>query len=236
MTDWNDLNQFFVFGHRGIPSQAPENTLLSFRRALESGEIGIELDVHCVEEQLVVIHDRKVNRTTEGRGFVDQYTLASLRQLNAGNGEKIPLLTEVLALLEPHHLINIELKGEGTGKLTGSYFRHNPSQTEQVLVSSFDFQELREFGEACPNVRVGMLSGDLTRTVIDRASSLSAFSVHLADRKIKNENIAMLRELGFRVLVYTVNDLDRAIELKRLGVTGIFTDDAPVVLSTQKVV
>jgi glycerophosphoryl diester phosphodiesterase len=107
-----------LFGHRGVPKEAPENTLAGFRRALELGLDGVELDVRrCGSKELVVFHDNEVNRLTAGRGRVADLTFEEIRRLDVGarfgegfRGEKIALLEEVLELLGGKMLINIELK------------------------------------------------------------------------------------------------------------------------------
>ena len=78
MIDWVNTDQFLIIGHRGVPSLKPENTLVSFELALAFGADGIELDVHRVEDELVVIHDDQVDRTTNGKGTVNQFTLQKL--------------------------------------------------------------------------------------------------------------------------------------------------------------
>lgn len=102
-------------GHRGAAGHEPENTLRSFRRAMELGADMVELDVHlCGSGELVVIHDETVDRTTDGTGEVAKMTLDEMRALDAGKGERIPTLQEVIDLATGRMDINIELKGLGT--------------------------------------------------------------------------------------------------------------------------
>lgn len=99
--------------HRGASGYAPENTLAAFKKALEFDIDVIELDVHLTKDNhLVVIHDKTVNRTTDGKGKVADKTLAELQKLDAGNGEKIPTLQEVLDLVNRKALVSIEIKGK----------------------------------------------------------------------------------------------------------------------------
>jgi glycerophosphoryl diester phosphodiesterase len=106
---------FFRIGHRGAAGHAPENTIKSFLKAVELGCDMTELDVHvCGSGEVVVFHDEEVFRTTNGNGFVSQMTLEQLRALDAGEGEKIPTLEEVLTALKGRIQLNIELKGKGT--------------------------------------------------------------------------------------------------------------------------
>jgi glycerophosphoryl diester phosphodiesterase len=100
-----------VYAHRGASIECPENTLLAFRRALELGVDGIELDVHLSKDGVaVVIHDETVDRTTNGTGAVGELTLAALKELDAGRGEAIPTLAKVLDLVGDQLHVNIEIK------------------------------------------------------------------------------------------------------------------------------
>lgn len=224
MIDWVNTDQFLVIGHRGVPSLKPENTLASFELALELGAAGIELDVHRVEDELVVIHDDLVDRTTNGRGPVDQFTLRDLRELDAGEGEKIPLLAEVLSVVQDRHLVNIELKGDRTGERLAEFLKVNRKYQSRVLVSSFKYDELYKFTAQCPDVEVAVLSSKFDRRSIRAVKNVHAFSMNLSDRGVKPVAIATLHEMNVRVMVYTVNNFSRASELRDLNVFGLFTD------------
>src|SRR4051812_42119977 len=103
-----------VFAHRGFSATYPENTLLAFKKALVLGIDGIELDVHATADGFpVVIHDRAVERTTNGAGHVDELPLATLRRFDAGRGERVPTLAEVLELVQDRAYLDIEVKGRG---------------------------------------------------------------------------------------------------------------------------
>ncbi len=111
-------------GHRGAMGYAPENTLGSFAKALELGVDGIELDVHvCKSGEVVVIHDERVDRTTNGKGQVKEMTLKELKELDAGKGERIPTLEEVLDFVDRRAFIDIELKAEGIGNSVADIVR-----------------------------------------------------------------------------------------------------------------
>lgn len=104
-----------LMGHRGAKALEPENTLLSIKRALEIGVDAVEIDVHLTKDQeIVVIHDSTVDRTTNRTGPVGSYTLEDIRKLDAGKGEKIPTLVEVIGLTKGKAKLVIELKEKGT--------------------------------------------------------------------------------------------------------------------------
>lgn len=103
-------------GHRGAAGHAPENTLLSIQQAIELGADWVEIDVHSVGNNLLVIHDDRLERTTNGRGKLRKRDIETLRALDAGEGEKIPFLSEVLKTVQNRVGLNIELKGKGTAE------------------------------------------------------------------------------------------------------------------------
>ena len=105
------MRPFLCIGHRGACGHEPENTLRSIRRALELGAHGVEIDVRLVHGELLVMHDAKLDRTTNGRGYLARKSLEVLRALDAGQGERIPTLREVFETVHRRAFINIELKG-----------------------------------------------------------------------------------------------------------------------------
>ena len=119
------MRNFLCIGHRGAKGLEPENTLRSVRKALDLGVDGVEIDVYLAGGQLVVIHDETLERTTNGRGLVEEQSFDYLRSLDAGMGEKIPTLREVFDTVNRRAFINVELKGSGTAEpvfaLVGEY-------------------------------------------------------------------------------------------------------------------
>ena len=181
----------------------------------------VELDVQVVEGELVVIHDDTVDRSTDGRGTLTEHGLAGLRRLDAGGGERIPLLDEVLALLPPTVGVNVELKGKGTGEVLP---RALPDDSREILVSSFDLAELTAFHALRPDVPCAPLYHRRTRSMVADARAFDAWSVNVAEGLIDRGLVERLGRAGFRVLAYTVNDPARAAVLRDLGVAGVFTD------------
>jgi glycerophosphoryl diester phosphodiesterase len=159
-----------IFAHRGVSSQCPENTLAAFRRAIEIGAEGIELDVHRTKDgQLVVCHDESVDRTTDGKGVIQEMTVQDLSRLDAGGwfgpaykGERIPLLEEVLELLEPTPLgLNIELKTDyffypGIEEDTYALILAHGME-DRVILSSFNHHTVLRLQRIAPKVRTGIL-------------------------------------------------------------------------------
>lgn len=211
---------FLIIGHRGAAGLAPENTMKSFRRAFACGVDAVELDVHAVGSRLAVIHDDTVDRTTNGRGSVSDYSPADLKNLDAGDGEPIPLLEEVLQALPPGVGINIELKGPGTETLLAT----RPLDGANTLVSSRNLRRLKAFRSALPDARCAPVFRVPYRDMVAAARAVDAWSINIRNDIATPRRIERLRDAGYRVLVFTVNDGQRALDLRRQGVSGIFTD------------
>ncbi len=216
-----------VIGHRGAAGLAPENTLDGFRRAAALGVDAVELDVHCLEGKLVVIHDGVLDRTTSGRGPLKKHSLASLRRLDAGGGQRVPLLEEVLAALPVSVGVNIELKASGTAELAVPLAEDELALGRDVLISSFDHEELGHaavLGRPDSALRIAPLFGCWPRQGWRVARDLRAWSVNLSLEAASKRLIGEAGERGFRTLVYTVNDRPTADRLIGWGATGVFTD------------
>jgi glycerophosphoryl diester phosphodiesterase len=216
-----------VIGHRGAAGLVPENTLPSFARAVELDVAAVELDVYALEGTLVVIHDATLERTTNGTGPVAACSLADLRRLDAGRGARVPLLEEVFELVPAEVGINVELKGKGTAELLAGFLRGYSER--DVLVSSFDHAALEKFHRSSPQVPVAPLFSRWQRNVWRIADELNAWSVNLSLRIATRQRALEAREKGYRVLVYTVNDLSIAQQLAADGIDGIFTDYPDVI-------
>ena len=149
-------------GHRGNPAEHPENTLASFRSAIAAGCDLVECDVHLTADgELAVIHDHLLERTTNGTGLVGAHTLAELRELDAGNGEKIPLLEELFDLCRDRVGLVIETKQNPIPypgleeKLAAAIREHE--MTEKVSVISFHHGCIRHLKEVAPELNLGIV-------------------------------------------------------------------------------
>ena len=214
-------DRFLLIGHRGASGLAPENTLASFGRAVALGVDGVELDVRMADGEIVVIHDERVDRTTNGSGLVAEMSFEALRSLDAGDGERIPTLAEVLAAVPRNVAINVELKGDDTAEPVAELLA---GCGRPLLVSSFDHAALVRFHAACPAIPCAPLLHHWRRDAQSVAGALEAWAVNIANRIATPKHIAAIRSWGCRCLVYTVGDAARACELESLGVNGVFTD------------
>ena len=216
-----------IFGHRGAPGypRRAENTIASFKKALQYGATGLELDVRLAGDgRLVVIHDETVDRTTNGSGRVRDLTYEELRQFDAGYGEPIPLLTDVLDEFGAQCLLNIELKDPGIARDVKRLVLERQLEPH-VIVSAFDWEELRPL---IPEVPIGLLSSRLWN-LVRRAQELGASAIHPRRNIVTKRLIGKARDAKLRVHVWTVNDEATMRHLINLGVDGIITD-APSLL------
>ena len=226
-------NDFTIIGHRGAAGLAPENTLRSFATALQLGCPMLELDVHLARndgqgQQLVVIHDEQLQRTTNGKGPVNGYTIAELKELDAGEGAKIPLLAQVTDLIRKHNerrecsvCLNIELKGDHTAAPVAAFVHANPDL--DVLISSFNHGELARFRELNKGTPVAPLYDRYDSAWRETAEKLGASAVNISVRIATAKRISEMRSAGYSVYVYTVNRTQLAVQLKRAGASGVFT-------------
>ena len=220
------MSGLLCIGHRGACGHEPENTLRSVRRALELGAHGIEIDVYFVDGELIVIHDAKLDRTTNGKGYVRRKTFAELRTLDAGLGEKIPTLREVLETINRRAFLNIELKGPRTAKpvaaLIAEYVTKHGWAYEDFLVSAFNRSELRTITD--PGIRIGLLLTRPTRLYGLSARRVRAWAVHPAARFATARFVEDAHRRGLRVFPYTANAPAEIARLRRIGADGVFTD------------
>jgi glycerophosphoryl diester phosphodiesterase len=214
-------------GHRGAMGHEPENTLLSVRKALALGVDGIEIDVYNVENNLIVIHDRTLSRTTNGRGNIEAQSLAYLRSLDAGKGEKIPILQEVLETVKQQVIVNIELKGSNTAKLIVKLIQEYIQQGwsyQDFVVSSFNHYELNQVKALDPKIKIGMLIYGLPWEFLTIAQTLKADIVIFSLDFVTSELISSVQQQNLQVWVYTVNQPEDINLMRKLQVDGIFTN------------
>jgi len=212
---------FSIIGHRGAAGIEPENTLRGFKRALEHQVHAVEFDVYQIDRELVVIHDDTVDRTTNGTGPLTDFSFERLRRLDAGDGERIPTLIEVLDLVPPSVGVNVELKGPGTATAVAEVLRQ---YSHRQLVSSFDHEELRQFVAGGSGIPIAPLFGRWRENGLEIARALKAQAVNISDRIAIPERVTDIVAAGFACHVFTVNVVQRAKDLKEMGVSGVFTD------------
>ena len=227
-----------VIAHRGFSAEAPENTLAAFRMARAAGADAVELDVTTSRDgEVVVLHDPKVDRTTNGRGKVAELTWKELRALDAGSwfdrryaGERIPTLEEVLRLLGPTGLlINIEIKREAAPGIEEkvSELVRRAGLSERVVVSSFDHPRVVRMREIAPRLVTAVLVGRASLTGPSPAAAARGAGAPMLvaqHRALNPEAVKEARRLGLKVWAYTVDATKDMKRMLGLGVDGIVTN------------
>lgn len=216
-------------GHRGAAGYEPENTLRSFEKALALDVGMIELDVHlCKTGQVVVIHDTKVDRTTNGTGFVADKAYDDLTKLDAGKGERIPTLVEVLDLVDRRARVNIELKARGAAKpvagIVHRYITEKGWSHSDFLISSYDIHELMRLRELDKRVRIGKNLRVVPKRFNEIARELGLYSVHPWSAVCTKRFVSRSHNLGLKVYAYTVDTKWAIDKLKAIGVDGVFSN------------
>ena len=215
--------------HRGASGYKPENTLAAFEHALEMGADMIELDVYRLRSgELVVIHDRTVNRTTNGSGRVERHTLDEIRELDAGQSQQVPLLVDVLNLINKRVPVNIELKGRGTVRplaaLLRGYMEHGGWSREHFIVSSFNHMLIRRFMRELPDIPVCALVDRTPFWLRPLCYNKNVHGINFNAERVNTQDVELAHRLGKKVFVYTVDSAETAAHLRELQVDGIFTN------------
>jgi glycerophosphoryl diester phosphodiesterase len=234
-----------VLAHRGDLAHAPENTLSSFRQAIQKGADGVELDVKLTSDgHVIVFHDTSVDRTTNAAGRVASFSLDAIRKLDAGSwfnekfrGEKVPLLEEVFETVGPEKLINIELTNYSTPRdglvdRVCELIKHRGNQA-QVIFSSFFASNLRRASHLIPEIPRGLLAmpglpGIWARSFGFMFGDYNALHPHITS--VDRQQVQRVHRLNRRVHVWTANTPTEVKQLREWNVDGIFTDDPAAAL------
>lgn len=216
-------------GHRGAKGHIAENTLPSFEKAIALGAEAVEFDVHvCATGELVVIHDFTVDRTTNGSGEVHTMSLDELKSLAVEGEYTIPTLEEVMELLGPDFIMNIEMKGRHTAQplaaLLQRYVAEKGYRYENIIVSSFQYEELKMMSAFNPDVHLGVLTQASVAQAWDWATEFNAKALHPHFSLLTETNVERAREAGFKINTWTVNEPDDIARMKMYGVDGIISD------------
>ncbi|GIX06460.1 MAG: glycerophosphoryl diester phosphodiesterase [Candidatus Poribacteria bacterium] len=214
----------YVVGHRGAAGVLPENTLLGFRYAIELGCDYVECDVHRTRDgHLVVIHDPTVDRTTNGTGAVAELDFATIRALDAGRGERVPTLEEVLETIRGRVRLLCELKGEGVEELTVETVRRL-GMGDQVVLTSFHLDRLERVRRIAPELRIGAIFSDPGDEDVRRAHELGAVGIGVHYRNLRLRTVQQAHELGMEVRAWNPDTLPEMQAMIALGVDGISTN------------
>ncbi|NED36414.1 glycerophosphodiester phosphodiesterase family protein [Streptomyces sp. SID8499] len=213
---------FLTIGHRGVMGVEPENTLRSFVAAQQAGLDVIELDLHLSKDgALVVMHDAEVDRTTDGSGAIADKTLAELRALDAGHGERVPVFEEVLdAVRTP---LQAEIKDVAAAQALAEVM-HRRDLLSRVEVLSFHDEALTEIARLVPGVRTALVADRYGPEVVERATAAGAATLVLDIRRLTLETVEHARAADLRIIGWMVNTLDHLRLVRALELDGATTD------------
>ncbi|MEW2491015.1 glycerophosphodiester phosphodiesterase family protein [Streptomyces sp. NPDC048411] len=200
----------------------PENTLRSFVHAEQAGMDAIELDLHLSKDgALAVMHDAEVDRTTDGTGPIAEKTLAELRELDAGQGERVPVFEEVLdAVRSP---LQAEIKDAAAARALAEVMRRR-DLVDRVEVSSFHDKAVAEIAQLVPGVRTVLIASRWKSDVVDRAKAVGAATLALNIRRLTLEVVEKAHAEGVKVIGWVVNTQDHLRLVRALGLDGATTD------------
>lgn len=219
-----------IMGHRGAAGLEPENTLRSIRRALELGVTAVEVDVHLSRDRrLVVIHDDTVDRTTNGRGRVRDFTFAELQRLDAGKGERIPSLEEVAELVTPKAHLIVEVKAPEAGPVLTDFIRSR-QLFERVHAISFWHPAVKAMKQGEPRLRTGVLlvGCPADPAGLARAALADALVLHYA--YVTPELVAQAHAAGLLVFIWNIDDIATLKPYLTMSLDGIGTNRPDVVV------
>lgn len=228
-----------VFGHRGARSIKMENTIEGFRYACQSGIKWVELDVMLSKDkELFVFHDEELDRLSETKGRLDSFAAAELKQVKLSDGQGIPTLADVLDVLNEYDgCVNIEIKpskdefARETARKAWEVAKSKGfDHSDRLLFSSFAWDALYETKEIAPHINRGVLVEDVSGDWRPVAKELEAFSINYDANLLTPALIKEIHDGGYKLLVWTVNDIERAKKLISEGVNAVFSD-IPVEMS-----
>jgi glycerophosphoryl diester phosphodiesterase len=227
---------FMVIAHRGASAYAPENTLAAFDLALQLGCRHLELDVDLTQDdQIVVMHDDTVDRTTNGTGPVGSHTLAALRALDAGawfgvpfTGERIPTYAEVLERYRGRAHLHTELKGRAANLASSTVdLIRQYGMVEHVTVTSFQYPRLAEARAYAPELPTGWLVTEVSDETITQAQALGLTQICPKADRVTPALVRRLHAEGFVVRAWGVDDdalMRQVVEAGADGMTVNFPD------------
>ena len=226
----NSQESILNIGHRGAKGHIAENTIASIHKAIELGADGIEIDVfQCKSGEIVLFHDKTLEKLTNGDGNIEDKNLEELRKLKVLNSSySIPTLEEVLKSIGKDVFLNIELKGrntaEGSLNLIKKYIERNKIEFNNILFSSFNWEELKDLRSLSDKVQLALITEQDPLLAIDYALKLKAVAINPNYKDLNEQIISKINEKGLKIYTWTVNSKIQIDRLKVLNVNGIITD------------
>lgn len=212
-----------TIGHRGAKGHVAENTLASFEKAITLHVDAVELDVHLSSDnEIMVIHDATIDRTTTKKGFIKEFTSTALKELD------IPTLEDVFHLIKKRCIINIEIKDvNATQKviqLIEKFINEHHWSYNLFQISSFDWAVLEEVTITNSKIAIGVLTEDSIEKALAFAKKINAYSLNPYFKLLNQEKVKLIHANGFKIYTWTVNSTEDIIFVKSLQVDGIISD------------
>jgi glycerophosphoryl diester phosphodiesterase len=216
-------------GHRGAKGYEPENTLISFQKALDLGVNQIELDIHLSNDgAIMVIHDKTIDRISNGTGLVTDLRCLQLQQFQLDKKQYIPTLEEVLNLIDKKCSVNIEIKSanlvEKLVLLIERFVSEKQWNYEHFLVSSFEWVILEQLRNLLSQIPIAVLTEKNIEQALAFAKKIKAQAINPNFQLVTNENVGDMQKAGFKVYPWTVNEIADINRMKKYKVDGIISD------------
>ena len=222
-------NKFVVCGHRGAMGHATENTLASIKKGIELKADMVEIDVYKIKTgEIVVFHDDDLDRITNAKGKIEDYTFNDLRKVLVSGKHQIPTLQEVIETIDKRVVLNIELKGTNTA--TDTYriieeYKKKGWRNKDFFISSFRIGELQKMRSLSTKIAIGLLTyKEPIESIIKTGKNLEAQAINPYYKTLTAENVAVMKANNFKIYPWTVNEPVDIKNLKELKVSGIITD------------
>ncbi|MCE7743816.1 MAG: glycerophosphodiester phosphodiesterase [Candidatus Heimdallarchaeota archaeon] len=214
-----------IFGHRGASSSEPENTMRAFIQAFQDGADGIEFDVRLTaDNQMVVIHDSLINRTSNGFGLVRKKTYQELLGFDFGKGEKIPLLEDVLKKFGNKKWLNIEIKEQGFEEQLLEML-DKLEINQKFVISSFEISVLEKIKELNSEIPTAFLYQTIRFNLQALISKIQCDGLHPKHTLVNRRLFSEARYYRLAIRAWTVDSKRKAWNLTKLGIHGIITNN-----------
>ena len=224
-------NDILIVGHRGASAIAPANTLKAFQKAIELEANYVEFDIHLtMDGEIVIIHDSDTFNTTGVKGLIKDMTLSQIKILDAGEGEKIPTLRELISIVRKKIGLQIEIKSTNLLDQMIQILKEE-DLISTTIVSSFMLDELLKLNFLEPSIKTGLLlpvelvRPKLIKKKIVKVAENNFYSIHTYFNNTDKEIVDFAHGYDLKVIVWTVNDGKIMEKLIEIGVDGIITDD-----------
>ncbi|MDG1872110.1 MAG: glycerophosphodiester phosphodiesterase family protein [Flavobacterium sp.] len=216
-------------GHRGAKGYEPENTLIGFEKALALGVDQIELDVHLsADGEIMVIHDKTIDRTTNGSGCVNSLTCTELQQFRIRKQHYIPTLTEVLDLIDRKCSVNIEIKSTNLADklvtVLEQFIIEKDWKYSHFIVSSFKWDTLEKVRSLNPEISIAVLTETNIEHALAFAKKIRAQAINPDFQLLSKDNVSAMQQAGFQVFSWTVNEKEDIKRIQSYKVDGIISD------------